>query len=764
MMKKTTCILLAMLTQICSGNDMTASHKITSAKIQSGTLVEAVFQGQAPALSPSDVSIDGGAAVLQVTADGSTLKLRTTPLDVRRNYRIHVKGAGERELVPDGILDEFISEKPLGCPLENGNRVFRVFAPRAAHVSVELFDTACVPFGSVREMRRDSDGVWELSLEGGLSGKWYGYRITGPAGENELARPDLTIADPYSRAMATKNHFLHPGRTLIPGETSFDWEGDAGCPRSTEDLVIYEMHVRDMTVHPSAGLDPKKAGSYLGLVESGRRGGIDYLSSLGVNAVELLPVQEFGNIEIDYKNPALKLYNDWNPYCRNHWGYMTTGFFAPESYYASDGSLATGGWSGKSGAGVDELKRMVKALHKRGISVIMDVVYNHVSNYDLNPFKYIDNKYYFRLDENGQFVSASGCGNDFKTERPMAGRMIVESLLYWMRDYHIDGFRFDLATMIDGKTLDMITRETRRLNPDVVLIAEPWGGGKYGQEEFSARGWAAWNDMFRNGVKGQNPRDGQGFIFGKWQGGNSPESLRQYVTGTLRSGGGPYYRSSHSVNYLESHDDETLGDFIRLAVGDVKENQVIVDRTANAALTPRQLSLQRLAALFLFTSRGSVMMHAGQEFGRSKVIAPTDAPDPRIGRIDRNSYNKDNETNWIDYRHSDMNRGLVDYYRGLITLRKTFSAFRRGRPESVRFLRSPSPLVVAYSIASESARDPEFVVALNGDPDSAFPISLPEGKWAVLADETTAGTDKLRSGISENVIVPKTAGLVLIRE
>ena len=223
----------------------------------------------------------------------------------------------------------------------------------------------------------------------------------------------------------------------------------------------------------------------------------------------------------------------------------------------------------------------------------MDVVYNHVSNYDLNPFKFIDKKYYFRLDENGEFITGSGCGNDFKTERPMARRLIVESLLYWMREYHIDGFRFDLATLIDGKTLDVITLETRRLNPDVILIAEPWGGGKYGQEEFSRRGWAAWNDMFRNGVKGQNPRDGQGFIFGKWQGGNSPESLRHYIAGTLRTGGGPFYRAAHSVNYLESHDDETLGDFIRIGTGEVKEDQVVADVDVNAALPPNRTTAPR---------------------------------------------------------------------------------------------------------------------------------------------------------------------------
>jgi pullulanase len=764
MVKKTICILIGMLNQISSGNDMKGSHKIASAKIQSTTSVEVEFAGPTPAVTLSDVSLSAGAGILEIQSDSLALRLKTTPLDVRQNYRIHVRGWGERELLPDGVLDEFMSDKPLGCPLENRNRSFRLFAPRAARVQLELFDRVDDPFGTIHELRRDGDGVWGLTLEGALSGKWYGYRIFGPAGENEMFNPDLTIADPYSPAMATRNQFLHPGRTLIPEATGFDWEGDAGCHPAMEDLVIYEMHVRDMTAHPSAGLDPLQRGSYLGLIDPGKNGGIDYLSRLGVNAVELLPVQEFANIELDYKNPMLRQYNDWNPYCRNHWGYMTTGFFAPESYYASDGSVEPGGWSGTRGSGIDELKRAVKAFHRRGIAVIMDVVYNHVSNYDLNPFKFIDKKYYFRLDENGQFVTGSGCGNDFKTERPMARRMIVESLLYWMREYHIDGFRFDLATLIDGKTLDAITLETRRLNPDILLVAEPWGGGRYGQEEFSRRGWAAWNDMFRNGVKGQNPRDGQGFIFGKWQGGNTPESLRNYVTGTLRTGGGPFYRASHSVNYLESHDDETLGDFIRIGTGAVKEDQVVADVDANAALPPKQMALHKLAALFLFTSRGPVMIHSGQEFGRSKVIAATDAPDSRVGHLDRNSYNKDNETNWINYRHSEMNRELRDYYRGLIAIRKTHPAFRSSLPESVHYLQTPSPLVIAYRLKSEKTGEPDFFVALNGNPDDPCAIRLPEGKWDVLADEKAAGIDRLRSGISGEIQIPKTSGLVLVRE
>jgi pullulanase/glycogen debranching enzyme len=757
-------ILAVFFVQTTSGIDMTSKTNIVSAKIQSADQLEIVLSSEPARLTLADFSASNGLSLLELTVKGKVCRIRTAPVNVRKNYRISIKGAGERELQPDGILDGFISSKPLGCVQENGSTVFRLFAPRASKVQLELFEKHDDPTGRPFDLNRDGDGVWELALPRRYFGKYYGYRISGPQGIDEKFNPSLLVADPYSTAMVTRNHYLHPGKTLIPGESDFDWEGDAFAAPDMEDLVIYEMHVRDMTAHSSSGVDPDKRGTYSGLIEGGKRGGIDYIASLGVNAVELLPVHEFANIEIDYKNPMLDVYNDWNPYARNHWGYMTTGFFAPESYYASDGSVAPGGWSGTGGRCVDELKAAVKAFHKRGIAVVLDVVYNHVSNYDLNPFKYIDKKYYFRLDDDGRFLTASGCGNDFKTERPMARRLIVESLLYWMREYHVDGFRFDLASMLDGETLDVLTEETRKVNPKVILIAEPWGGGKYGQEEFSRRGWGAWNDRFRNGVKGQNPRDGLGFIFGRWQGGNTLESLRGYVCGTLKARGGPFIRAAHSVNYLESHDDQTLGDFIRLGTGEVKDGQVIADVDANVLLSPKQLALNKLGALFLFTSRGPVMIHEGQEFARSKVIAPTDRPDRDVGKIDHNSYNKDNETNWINYSHAAMNRCLVDYYRGLISLRAKHPAFRKSGPNAVQFLSTPSLLCLAYHLNTFRPEDPEFVVALNGDPDAVCPIPLPDGKWAVLADGTGAGIEKIRSGLAGEVRIPPSSGMVFERE
>jgi pullulanase len=761
-MNRTILTIAVLSASLILGNDM--STRIQSARIQSPTGAEIVLSGRVPDIRTEDVSISDGLPVLEAVRHGNRILLRTAPFDVRRNYRVRVRDAGEKELLPDGILDSLVSEKAMGCTRENGSTAFRVFAPRAASVRLELFDRFDDPAGRLVDMAADADGVWEAFLPDPLSEGWYGYRIAGPAGEPEMVSPDVTIADPYGRALATRNHYLHNARTRIPSGPPFDWRGDSWVTPAMEDLVLYEMHVRDMTAHPSSGADAALRGTYAGLVQPGRPGGIDYIASLGVNAVEFLPVQEFANIEIDFKNPALKVYNDWNPYARNHWGYMTSGFFAPESYYASDGSVDCGGWSGSRGAGVNELKEAVRAFHGRGIAVILDVVYNHVSNYDLNPLKCIDRKYYFRLDDDGGFVMASGCGNDLRTERPMARRLIVESLLYWMREYHVDGFRFDLATMIDGATLDAVTAETRRLNPNVILIAEPWGGGAYGQEPFSRRGWGAWNDWFRNGVKGQNPRDGLGFLFGRWQGSNSQASLRSYAKGTLAADGGPFHHRGHSVNYLESHDDHTLGDFIRIGTGETGEDSVVTDRDARARLSERSLALNRLGALFLLTSRGAVMIHEGQEFARSKVVAPTDAPDGRIGRIDHNSYNKDNETNWIRFDHAGMNRPLRDYYAGLIAVRKRHPLLRNAEPERTVFLPESHDRVLAYRLTPRERGEREMVVILNGATDSDAHVALRAGTWSVLADGERASAEPLRRGLSGTVRVPPSSGLVLLSE
>ena len=659
-------------------------------------------------------------------------------------------------------LDKIYSEKRLGSFVENGKTYFRLFAPNAEKVSLLTFKQPEQTKGKEFPMSRDENGVWETSLNGELYGLFYGFKVCHP---ETPCIEDIVCIDPYAKAVATLNTYFNPRRSIVVKEGNYDlpagqagWEGDEWIQRDWRDLIIYEMHIRDMTEHHSSGVSER--GTYKGLVEKGKVGGIDYIKNLGVNAVELLPAQEFANVEIPFQDSLNGKFNHWNPYERNHWGYMTAAFFAPESYYSENvRELRWDEWSGGDAKAVTDFKDMVKAFHREGIAVIMDVVYNHISEYEIGNLKQIDKEYYFRLDEKGNYIAQSGCGNDFRTEAPMARRMIVESILYWMKEYHVDGFRFDLGKLIDWETIELIIHEAKKINPYVIFVCEPWGGG-YDPAGFSVRGWGAWNDQIRNGIKGENPFNGHGWVFGKWYGNNSPARIKSYVSGTLTKDSlGLFQKPEHAVNYLESHDGYTLGDFIRLGLGDVKRDEIIKDVDKNVKLTPQQLKLNKLAALFLFTSRGITMIHSGQEFARSKVI-PMNIPeeDPHKGMIDHNSYEKDNETNYINYNHAKVNEELFNYYKGLIEIRKTFKTFRRADYNDVKFFNfKGNPFMMGYSV---KYNDEEFVVLCNADPKSSLVVDIPDGEWNVLADENTAGIKTLNT-IQKKVTINSSTGIIL---
>jgi pullulanase/glycogen debranching enzyme len=276
-------------------------------------------------------------------------------------------------------------------------------------------------------MTRDEEGVWEYSTKKRLWKKYYGYYVHATNDQGDIFNAKTLIPDPYSKVVSTQNNYKINARTYIY-KSDFDWGGDTWViSKDSRDLIVYEAQLRDLTADPSA--DVKTPGTYLAVIEK-----IDYLKQLGVNAIEFLPLHDFANIEIPFKDSSTALFNTWNPYARNHWGYMSTFFFAPENYYSSAGNMNFDGIVDDKGKGMNELKTLVKTLHKEGFSVMMDVVYNHTSTYDANPFKMIDKKYYYRLDENNDFISKSGCGNDFKTERLMSRKMIVESILFWMQE------------------------------------------------------------------------------------------------------------------------------------------------------------------------------------------------------------------------------------------------------------------------------------------------------------------------------------------
>jgi pullulanase/glycogen debranching enzyme len=660
-----------------------------------------------------------------------------------------------KDKTQENNLNQYKSDKRLGAFVIDGKTYFRLFAPSAENVKLIKFEHPEQIFGEKINMERDEDGVWEVSLEGELYGLYYGYRIKHrdvPGIEN------IICLDPYAKAVTTFNTYFNPRRAIVIKEGDYDWEGDEWVQIDWRDLIIYEMHIRDMTEHISSGAQER--GTYKGLIEKEKIGGIDYIKNLGVNAIELLPAQEFANIEIPFKDSVKGKFNTWNPYERNHWGYMTAAYFAPESYYSENvREIEYNQWSGRDAKAVTDFKDMVKDFHKEGIAVIMDVVYNHISEYELGNLKEIDKQYYFRLDENGEYIAESFCGNDFKTERSMSRKLIVESIFYWMKEYHVDGFRFDLGKLIDWETIEELIYEAQKINPHVIFVCEPWGRG-YDPSGFSVRGWGAWNDQIRNGIKGENPFGGQGWIFGKWYGNNDTDRIKSYVNGTLANDKyGLFQLPEHSVNYLEAHDGYTFGDFIRLALGDNNKDQVIENIDEHVKLTDQQLKLNKLGALFLFTSRGMTMVSEGQEFARTKVIAKdVNVSDPSKGMIDHNSYDKDNETNYINYDHAKINENLQNYYKGLIKLRMHFAAFRRAEYEQVRFFDiNDNPFALAYLL---EFKDDNFMVLFNANTGMSEKFLLPAGEWDILVDGENAGIESLGT-VSAKIILDPSTGNVL---
>lgn len=282
-------------------------------------------------------------------------------------------------------------------------------------------------------------------LNENLIGQYYGFEIHKFDSKTQQFDKNIIIADPYSKAVVTQNHYSPINKSIIV-DMQFDWQGDKFLNIDSRNLIIYEAHLKDMTAHPTSGLKNNLAGTYLGFIDQSQKGGIKHLKEMGYNAVEFLPVFDFANVEIPFQDSSQFITNTWNPYEENHWGYMPSFFFAPEGSYASKNSKNRGDWNGIHGQQISEFKSVIKKLHQNGIAIILDVVYNHVSQYDFNPLKQIDKDGFFRKNQKGDYSSISGCGNDLKTENKFIRNLILKSIKYWMEEYHIDGFRFDLES------------------------------------------------------------------------------------------------------------------------------------------------------------------------------------------------------------------------------------------------------------------------------------------------------------------------------
>jgi pullulanase/glycogen debranching enzyme len=627
-----------------------------------------------------------------------------------------------------------------GAFLRPGGIEFKIYAPNSDKVKLVIFEKVDDESGHEYPMERLENGDWTYFLKNAPLGTMYGYRLTGPWNDE-----NVIVADPYSKATVTQNNWRHIAKSLVI-DASFDWEGDTWTNIHPRDLIIYESHVRDMTVHKSSNATAK--GSYLGFIEKDQNGGIEHLKSLGVNAVQFLPLWDFANFEIPYKQDADGMYNDWNPYERNHWGYMPTFFMAPESYYATDGTDEPNAWNGKDGRAISEMKSMVKSLHKEGMAVILDVVVNHISNYDWHPLKYIDKTVYFKLDKQGDFLSQC-CGNLLASDHQPVRDYIIESLKYWMTDYHIDGFRFDQAHLLSAETATFIIDELKKINPNVIIYGEAWNDR---EAEFSKMGWGSFNAKFRDVLRGDlHKYSDKGFLFGNFRDGESLKDLQSLILGTPNI----YQSSAHAVNFLEVHDDYCFNDYLRLSSGRKSKDDIIQDPMRHIKLDDDLLRKNKLGALILLTSQGIPIIHQGQDWAHSQIVAETDAHDPNVGKMDRNPYNKDNETNWVNWLEKEQNKELADYYSGLIDLRRIHSEFRHATKKDFKF-QGLADHALGYVIRDRIA------VYINSENSTAVETDLPEGKWQLIVNNEEVNLNGILT-VSGKITIPPTSGLILKR-
>jgi pullulanase/glycogen debranching enzyme len=570
-----------------------------------------------------------------------------------------------------------------------GKTVFRLFTPRATAVKLFLYsDKEAGTVTGTEDMTRLPDGTWEVKVDGNIAGTFYNFSVDGPNGPGDAFDPDMLVSDPY--ALANVNH---NGPSIVVDHSRFDWGNSKFKRLPIEDIVNYEMHVRDYTVHPSSGVPVRIAGTYDGLSATANKNvGVGHLKELGVNAVELLPVHE-------YDNGA-------SPTGTNHWGYMTSHYMSPECYYASD----------DDGSAVNELKNLVKTFHEQGIAVILDVVYNHTTEGNEHgpvlSFKGIDNILYYRLTPDHYYWNGTGCGNEFDTQNEAVRRLIIDSLQMWVEDYHIDGFRFDLAAGIDKETLLAIDRE---LPKDVYLISEPWTADWnrkfWNKGDLGGTRWSNWNDGYKHTV-----RD---FI----KGNGDRNNLMTVMSGSCFW----WAQSPHeTTNFIECHDNDTLMDTVG---GDRKK--------------------ARLGATVLLTSQGIPMLHEGMEFAKDKGG-------------NANSYDQDNETNWINWDVKKKNISEFNFWKGLIAIRNKYSQFRHRSPiggNEVEWIKPANDKTLGIVLKGNE----EIRVLLNGHLSAWQKFDLPSGTWKILSDGTQADVEGLRTAQGDYNVPPLT-GVILVKE
>lgn len=625
----------------------------------------------------------------------------------------------------------------LGVHLTKTGIKAKIWAPTAHKVELLVYKTS---HGGKRLshywMHAEEHGCWALQVEGAFKGLYYTIRVNDGDWLNETPGVDVRAVGANGR----RGLFFDPNETNPDG-----WEKDVPVATGNAvNAVIYELHVRDFSIAKNSGM--KNKGKFLAFTERGSRtvgdlpSGIDHLKELGITHVHLLPIFDFWTVD------------ELKPLEKYNWGYDPLNYNTPEGSYATNADTISR---------ITELKQLVMALHRAGIGVIMDVVYNHTGLTRRSWFNQTVPGYYYRQNRSGGFSNASGVGNEIASERAMVRKYIIDSLLYWASEFHLDGFRFDLMGVHDLETMYAIRLAFDKLRPGILMYGEGWTADRSPMDEnqravkrniSQLERIACFNDDFRDAIKGNNfDGTGRGYVsglvfheeaikFGVVAACYHPQIVYSYVGG---SGFAWARNPSQTVNYASCHDNFTLYDKLRISRPD---------------LEPKALKkMQKLAAALVLTSQGMPFLHAGSEFCRTKMG-------------EHNSYNLPDEVNQLDWSRKKEFEDVFNYFRDLIALRKAVPAFRMATSDLIRahlhFSTEYHTGIIAYAIVDFpgetrwrtmqlvfNARAEQFQFVLKGSGES----------WTVIAENSEINLNGIRSLAASFVMVPPLSMMILVQ-
>lgn len=627
----------------------------------------------------------------------------------------------------------------LGLNYRPEQSTFKVWSPPTDVIQLHLYASGDGDDKiATHNLKKVENGVWQLTLKEDLKGKFYTFQAT--IGKNTLDE----VPDPYVKTVGVngkRGMVVDLAETNPPG-----WEQDRRPSLvNPTDVIIYELHTRDVSMHPNSGITQK--GKFLGLVEQGTKSpdgkatGLDHIKELGVTHVHILPAYDYSSID------ESKLEEN-----RYNWGYDPLNYNTPEGSYSTnpaDGAVR-----------VREFKEMVRTFHQNGIRVILDVVYNHTGPTEKSNFNQLVPNYYYRQDTLGNFSNASGCGNETASEKPMMRKFIIESVKYWATEYHLDGFRFDLMGIHDIETMNQVSAALREIDPSIIVYGEGWTAGSSplpdDQRALKANtsqlnGIAAFSDDIRDAIKGHVfTHEERAFVSARP---GLEESIKFGIVASTQHPGVDYSAINYSkkawaknpaqtVTYVSCHDNHTLWDRLQISNPEASEAE--------------RISMHKLAGAIVLTSQGITFLHAGVEMLRTKNGV-------------ENSFESPDSINQIDWSRKSKYPEVFEYFQGLIALRKNHPAFRMPTTEMLvqhlQFLETSEDNLMAYRITDHANGDSwkDILILFNGNKTTKT-INIPNGEWTIAVNGKKVDEAGLGNISNAKATLPAHSALVLFKK